>query len=81
MGKNVEKVYIRACVHHVNTYGVHEENVENRLCEEVNSRNEGFSSEKLEHIPQVSENYCKGCLNKFRGVAVEHSPHTPDKQR
>jgi hypothetical protein len=39
------------------------------------------AAEKLKHIPQVSENYSKGCLNKLRGVAVKHTPYAPDKKQ
>ncbi len=39
------------------------------------------SAEKLKHIPEMGENYGKDSLYKFRGVAVKHTPHTPDKKQ
>ena len=44
-------------------------------------RNEASAAEKLKHIPQVGENDGKDCLYKFRGVAVKHTPHAPDKKQ
>ena len=39
------------------------------------------SAKKLKHIPEVGEDYGKGCLYKFRCVAVKHTPYTPDKKQ
>ena len=70
------------CVKHIaDNHTEADKEIEHCLCLIGNTGDKGFSSEKLEHIPQMSENNCEGCLYKFRGISVHHPPHAPHKKQ